>query len=90
MSKVTSFEVTYDAGSDVLYISKKKVPASRGVEDQYGFVWRYDADGNLIGLTVVDFQEFWTGKRSLLTQEMAEHFAISQAQADVVLDHVTG
>jgi uncharacterized protein YuzE len=87
MSNVTSFNVTYDADSDVLYISKRKAPAASGVQDKYGFVWRYDADGDLIGLTVLDFKDFWCAKRDILENEISEHFSISRAQANVVLSH---
>jgi uncharacterized protein YuzE len=88
MPKSTSFAVSYDSDADVLYISKRRAEAARGLEDKYGFVWRYDGDGKLIGLTVTDFQHFWHSKRDLLAKEIAAHFEISTAHADVVLESV--
>jgi hypothetical protein len=87
VSDMTSFNVTYDRDSDVLYISTRKSPAARGVEDRYGIVWRYDGQGDLIGATVVDFYGSWHTKRPELAYEIARNFQIPEKQARVVVDH---
>lgn len=87
MSSVSSFSVVYDADSDVLYISKRRQPAVRGVEDRNGIVWRYDRDGELIGATVVDFYDRWFEQQPLLAAELSRRFDIPTPQARVVLDH---
>lgn len=86
MSKIR-FNVTYDADSDVLYISRRRESATRGVEDQHGIVWRYGRDGNLIGATILDFHEFWAGRGDELAAELSRHFDIPIPQARVVIDH---
>ena len=86
MARTTSFTVTYDSDGDVLYVSKRKTAAARGVEDQYGFVWRYDRDGELIGVTVTDFRNFWHDQKNVLAHEISTHFAITSKHANVVLD----
>ena len=90
MSKVSSFNVTYDRDSDVLYISTRREAAARGVEDSYGIVWRYDREGELIGATVVDFYDNWFNKQSQLADELSRRFHIPTPQAKVVLDHAFG
>ncbi len=87
MSNISSFNVTYDRDGDVLYISKRKAPASRGIEDNAGIVWRYDSEGELIGATVVDFYERWFKDKDALAARLSREFHITPPQARVVLDH---
>jgi uncharacterized protein YuzE len=87
MNNVSSFNVVYDSDSDVLYISKRREPAARGIEDKDGIVWRYDGDGDLIGATVIDFYDHWFSRRALLADHLSKRFGISAPQAMVVLDH---
>ncbi|MBV1706298.1 MAG: DUF2283 domain-containing protein [Hyphomicrobiales bacterium] len=88
IERTTSFTVTYDPDGDVLYISKRKAPSARGIEDEHGFVWRYDRDGDLIGVTVTDFRDFWHSQKGVLAHEISTHFAITQRHANVVLNQV--
>jgi len=87
MSGISSFNVTYDRDGDVLYISKRKIPAARGIEDKFGIVWRYDNDGELIGATIVDFYERWFKDKDALAVRLSSEFHITPPQARVVLDH---
>jgi uncharacterized protein YuzE len=88
MKNMSEFRVLYDRDSDVLYISTRDVAASRGVEDAAGIVWRYDSEGDLIGATVVDFDDYWGGpKRAELAKAIAKRFSIPETAADTVLDH---
>lgn len=87
MSNIHSFNVTYDRDGDVLYISKRKAPAARGIEDQFGIVWRYDSNGELIGATIVDFYERWYKDKDTLAVRLSREFDITPPQARVVLDH---
>jgi uncharacterized protein YuzE len=81
-----SFHVTYDGDSDVLYISVRKAPAARGIEDGYGIVWRYDGDGELIGATIVGFHDDWFNNRPTLSDEISRRFEIPSQQARVIVD----
>ena len=85
MTDPTPIQTTYDADSDVLYLTSSSAIAIRGVEDENGFVWRTCADGTLVGLTVLDYRERWAGDRSLLLRDIAERFAIAPAQALALL-----
>lgn len=87
MSHISSFNVSYDRRADVLYISKRIEPAARGLEDEYGIVWRYSRDGELISATVMDFHDLWTDKKLELADALSDHFHISHPQAEVVVDH---
>jgi hypothetical protein len=82
--------VTYDAGSDVLYITARREPASRGREDRHGIVWRYGSDGDLIGATVMDFREIWSEQPEALADELAARFDIPTLQALNVVEHALG
>jgi len=87
MANSVVFNVTYDARTDVLYISTKREAAARATEDEYGIVWRYGPDGTLIGATVVDFVELWSDKGEALAAKIADHFGIPEPQALIVVEH---
>jgi uncharacterized protein YuzE len=88
MTDMTSFNVTYDRNSDVLYISARKAPAHRGIEDDQGIVWRYDRDGELIGVTIIDFYDRWYLHRPQLARALSRGFHVPETQAEVILNHV--
>jgi hypothetical protein len=90
VARSVSFNVTYDAGSDVLYITARREAATRGREDRHGIVWRYGANGDLIGATVMDFREVWTENPEGLADELAARFDIPTAQALNVVEHALG
>ena len=87
MPSSISWRVTYDAGADVLYITSRIDPDTRGIEDALGIVWRYGRGGDLIGATVVDFRELWSGKPEALAEELAKRFDIPSPQALNVVEH---
>jgi uncharacterized protein YuzE len=88
MSKILSFNVTYDADADVLYISKQHDVAERGVEDENGIVWRYARGGEVLSATILDFRDFWDARYRELAKELARGFHIPAPQAERVLRHV--
>jgi uncharacterized protein YuzE len=88
MNSLKEFRVVYDQHADVLYISTRKAPSTKGIEDRYGVVWRYGGDGELIGATIVDFKDYWSDKHELLARELSRKFEIPQKQAETVLSHV--
>lgn len=85
MTDISSFSVAYDRRADVLYIAEVNRSASRGVEDRFGIVWRYDEDGRLIGATVMDFIESWSDDPSALAEKIAERFKMPVAHAGVIV-----
>lgn len=87
MTNIKSFNVMYDSTADVLYISTRNEAATKGIEDQYGIVWRYAKDGELIGATVLDFQESWSNKQSDLARQISANFEIPKHRADIVIEH---
>jgi uncharacterized protein YuzE len=87
MSNLKSFNVAYDRNSDVLYISARRDPAVRGIEDPVGIVWRYDREGELIGCTIIDYSELWYTRRHELAGRLSEGFHIPVGQVDAILNH---
>ena len=88
MTEPTPIQTTYDADSDVLYLTSYSAIATRGVEDENGFVWRTGADGALVGLTVLDYRERWTGNPSLLLRDVALAHDVGGPEAERGRDDV--
>jgi uncharacterized protein YuzE len=86
MNKIKSFNVAYDAETDVLYISQRNDNAVRGVEDQSGIVWRYASDGKLIGAIIMDFLEIWGHNQSQLASRLSKNFHIPANHAANVIE----
>lgn len=86
MSNRRSLDVLYDAESDVLYVSRRREPAARGVEDKNGIVWRYGDDGELVGATVPDFNGHWLHREPLLAKELSRRFRIPAATAKAAVE----
>jgi hypothetical protein len=87
MTDFLRFSVAYDQSGDVLYITTPLVPATKGIEDRHGIVWRYGPDGALLGATIMDFVEMWSDKPEALAHELASHFDIPEPQALNVVEH---
>ena len=83
---LVSFNVIYDSGSDVLYISTRKETAIRGIEDKHGIVWRYAANDELIGVTMIDFRSGWSNRQIELAREISFRFNISLQRAENLLE----
>ena len=90
MQHRSPFQVTYDRKGDVLYLSAEH---SAGVEARLGrngMVWRYDRDGALVGVTVMDFRERWPADRETLTARIAKRLAMPTRQASAMLEAHVG
>jgi hypothetical protein len=90
MPRSVSFNVTYDAGGDVLYITSRIDSRTRMVEGDYGLVWRYGSGGDPIGVTVIDFREIWSDRPEELAHQLADRFDIPEPQALNVVEHALG
>lgn len=74
--------------ADTLYLSSRREAAARGVEDEFGILWRYDAAGSVIGMTIVDFWEAWAARQPDLAERVATGFHIPKMAALEVVQGV--
>lgn len=88
MNKVGRFFVSYDRDSDVLYVNLLREAAVKGIADDRGIVWRYSEDGSIIGMTLLDFRDFWKSHKPLLADKMSREFRIPFEEASSVIDSV--
>ena len=87
MSDMVSFNVTYDRGSDVLYINTRHEAATKTKTDDYGIYWRYDAHDRIIGATVIDFADYWFEHRKTLETALSRRFDVPTYRMRTILDH---
>jgi hypothetical protein len=80
------FRVTYDRSSDVLYVARRSGIPARSHEGDPGLIWRYDTvSGDLIGLTIVDFERYWGGRREQLIGQISRRFGVSLREAEALV-----
>jgi hypothetical protein len=81
-----TLRISYDRGGDVLYLSIRQQPAAKGKEDRPGVIWRYDAKGLAIGVTIIDYLRYWHRKRDQLVDEIVEKLHLPPQEAERALD----
>jgi uncharacterized protein YuzE len=75
----SELKVTYDRASDVLYLTTRPGVPARSRHGRMGLVLRYDVETDEpIGVTVVDFAEFWRHRIDELVDEIAAHLRTSR------------
>lgn len=78
------FQASYDRIADTLYIGTGEA-ASSAVEDEFG-IWRLAADGRLVGVTIMDFQEIWGSERDNLMREVAGRLNLPSGSTQALFD----
>lgn len=61
-------KVTYDTRTDTLTIILREAPVSESDEDKPGVILDYDAEGNLVGLEILDASKRVSEPRSIQYQ----------------------
>jgi uncharacterized protein YuzE len=77
IGSLTFDHATYDSRADVLYLHVgDRQPAATSEETPEGHVLRYDADGKVIGLTIINAK--WLLERDhVIKVAVPEHVAVS-------------
>lgn len=77
------YEARYDGKADVLYLRRadKRGPATRTLATEEGHAVRYDADGEIIGMTIVDARRHIDEDRSPDTPEPFDSDELAPALA---------
>lgn len=91
MADLNELAASYDRSADTLYVTASRLgsPAISREEDAPGVYWRYDrSTGQLVGVTILDFEDYWLPQLDRLIDALAEKFDISKAQASRVLKRV--
>jgi len=84
---MTEFRISYDRHADVLYVTTSRNGPAHAKEDDNGIIWRYlDTDDTLIGVTIMDFSEYWKPRISELAKQVSLHFHVPRTQAAAVLE----
>lgn len=58
-------KVTYDPAVDVLSIALRTAPVAESDEDKPGIILDYDADGNIVGLEILEASKRLEDPRSI-------------------------
>lgn len=83
---MTDLHTRYDRRADVLYLFTDRNAPATAREDAMGIVWRYADDSELVGATIIDFHEIWSGRRAELTDALASHFRLPRRRAAKALE----
>ncbi len=68
-------KITYDPKTNTLTIRLKDVHISESDELQPGFIADYDANGNIVGLEILDASERVTAPQNLIFESMGHPVA---------------
>jgi hypothetical protein len=80
-----NLEIRYDRLADVLYITRRAVPA-RSKEVRPGMYLRYGLDrGDVVGLTILDYSTYWRPRFEELVDQVAQGFSLPREVAQSVL-----
>lgn len=53
----------YDEECDVLYVTVgQPTRDALSFEDEHGLIWRQSPEGECLGVTIPDYQHFWSGR----------------------------
>ncbi len=82
------FRVTYDAASDVLYLHVRAGIPAISSEGEPGVFWRYSGDGDIVGVTVIDFETYWGPRIDQLIDDVAQRLRLPRRAVREGLTHV--
>ena len=88
MARPDVLRARYDRRSDVLYLTlRPDAPAISEEEDEPGLMWRYAVgDGSLIGVTVLDFEAYWSPRSPELIDSLVKRLHIPKRMAEEALE----
>jgi len=87
-NKHNKITADYDNSADVMYFSTGCHSPDHYEEDADGLVWRYDIDGIPYGVTILDFNEYWSDKKTLLVKRITKLLNVSKNEALRVLQYI--
>lgn len=80
-------QTSYDRRADVLYVTTSRNGPAHAREDDDGIIWRYlDTDDTLVGVTIMDFAEYWKPHLSDLVDRVSIQFHVPRSHATAVLE----
>lgn len=83
MSNKLHFSVSYDDGSDVLYVTSVRLPRTKNMEEEAGLVLRYDPSTHKpVGATILDYKYHWLPQRQHLIERLSTFFGVSFEDAN--------
>lgn len=86
MTTPDNLSADYDSKADTLYVTLRRARALSREEAEPGVYWRYDmSDGTLVGVTILDFDSYWSGQIQELVKTLADRFQVSRKVAQTVL-----
>lgn len=83
-------KTSYDDIADVMYLTSEHIVHTKNKEDEAGLVLRYDLKTHkLIGVTIIDYKEYWLPKRKHLVRRISNYFNVSVEDADRIIQPST-
>jgi hypothetical protein len=87
--ELAEFSLRYDKYGDVLYVTTPTNRPALTDEDDVGLLWRYSTDnGELVGVTILDYGAYWKSHREDLAGRISDHFHVPAGEVEKLLPDV--
>ena len=90
MPEATAISTDYDRDGDVLYVTCRDEAADHAEQDDFGMLWRYDARGEVVGVTIMDAGVVWRDHKSVVEGAVARRLRIPPGEAGALFDRAFG
>lgn len=81
--------MSYDDIADVMHLTWTPIVQTKNTEDEAGLLLRYDFKTHkFVGVTIMDYKEYWFSKRTHLVRRLSSYFNISLEDADSIIQPV--
>lgn len=78
--------MSYDDIADVMYLTSARIVRTKNTEEEAGLVLRYDLKSHKpVGVTIIDYKEYWIPKQKHLVERLSSFFGISVEDANRVI-----
>lgn len=89
MKNKAHIRMSYDDVADVMYLASAPIVHTKNTEEEAGLVLRFDLKTHKpIGVTIIDYKEYWLPKQEYLVKRLSNFFNISTEDANSIIHKI--